>query len=253
MKLRNALLAASISIASTPLFAQVEPAQIMTEIEKNIKDSQQSQVKIDTLNQSTLALFQKFQSELKLVEGLQVYNVQLTEQVNAQQQDINILDESIDKVTHIERQLMPLMLRMIKALESFVILDLPFSLKERNERIVFLEEAMINPEITVSEKLRQVLEAYQVEMQYGSMIEAYQDNITVNSQNLEVDILRIGRTALYFQTLDKKQSGIWNVQDKKWTTVSDDFNNTIRDGIRIARNQLPASLMMLPVAAVKEQ
>jgi len=254
MKLRNTILVVSaLSSFTFTSIAQVAPSDIMLQIENNIKGNQQSQIKINSLNDNTRELFQTFQSELKLVEGLQVYNAQLSQQVDAQQNDINTLDESIDTVTHVERQLMPLMLRMIESLEKFVVLDLPFSMAERNERIVFLQDAMISPDLSVSEKLRQVLEAYQVEMQYGSAIEAYQDSIFVEGQKLEVDILRVGRTSLYYQTLDKKQSGLYNLEVAKWKEVSTDFNNTIREGIRIARKQLPANIMMLPIASVKEQ
>ena len=57
---------------------------------------------------------------LKQIEGLRVYNRQLEKQISGQRQEMEQLARSIDEVTIIERQITPLMLRMIEGLDQFV-------------------------------------------------------------------------------------------------------------------------------------
>ena len=94
---------------------------------------------------------------LKEIEGLRVYNAQLTKQIRSQEQEMGKLAESIDQVTLIERQITPLMLRMIDGLEQFVELDMPFLLDERRDRVARLREMMDRADVTASEKFSQVL------------------------------------------------------------------------------------------------
>ena len=103
------------------------------------------------------------------------------------------LNASMDKVSVIERQITPLMIRMITGLEQFVGLDVPFLKDERAKRISSLKQMMDRADINSSEKFRRLLEAYQVEVDYGRTIEAYTALQSVDGQEREVDFLRIGR------------------------------------------------------------
>ena len=89
---------------------------------------------------------------LKEIEGLRVYNRQLEKQISNQEKEMAQLSSSIDEVTVIERQITPLMLRMIDGLEQFVELDVPFLLEERRDRIERLREIMDRADVAVSEK-----------------------------------------------------------------------------------------------------
>ena len=252
MKTIPFLLATSLAFSMPTAFAN-ETSDVLQQVEQSQKASQLSQKKINKLADSQLTLLQQFKVELKTLEGLQVYNAQLAEQVDSQQQQIASLDQSIDQVTHVERQIVPLMIKMIDSLHAFVELDLPFNREERAERIQFLTETLKRADVSVSEKMRQVLEAYQVEIEYGNLIEAYRDTINIDNTDMEVDILRIGRTAMYYQSLDKEKSGIYNKQSRKWIALDSQYKNDIRNAIRIARKQLSPDLLNLPLFAVKEQ
>ena len=70
------------------------------------------------------------------------------------------LEESIDQVTVIERQIGPLVERMITNLETFVELDIPFLIQERRDRIDFLKDTLDRADVSVAEKFSQVLQAY---------------------------------------------------------------------------------------------
>jgi len=93
---------------------------------------------------------------------------------------------------------------------------------------------------------------YQIENEYGRTIEVYQDNITIDGQDLTLDFLRIGRVALLYQTLDGQQIGAWDQAQRTWVALPDSYRDSIRQGVRIANKQLAPDLIRLPVPAPKE-
>ncbi|MDZ7826603.1 MAG: DUF3450 family protein [Gammaproteobacteria bacterium] len=62
-----------------------------------------------------------------------------------------------------------------------------------------------------------------------------------------VDFLRMGRVALVYQTTDGARSGVWNQEERRWQELDDSYNNSIRSGIRIARQQAAVDLITLPI------
>lgn len=211
--------------------------------------AKQSQSRIDALTDETRNLLNDYKTVLKEIEGLRVYNRQLERQITSQEKEKTQITGSIDQVTVIERQIGPLMTRMVDGLEQFVSLDLPFLQKERNERVELLRETMDRADVAVSEKLSQVLRAYQIENEYGRTMEAYGDNITINGTELKVDVLKVGRVALVYQTLDGEQTGRFNPATRAWEPLDDEFKTSVRNGIRMANKQLSVDLLEIPVQA----
>lgn len=212
------------------------------------KRAQESQVRVDNLSEETAKLLAQYKTVLKAVESLRVYNRQLQRQIDNQNLKISQLRDSIERVTLIERQITPLMLRMIDSLEAFVDNDVPFLLEERQGRIQTLRETMDRPDVTPSEKFRSTFEAYQIENNYGRTIEAYGGSIEIpGAGERQVNFLRIGRVGLYYQTLDGSLSGTWN--DQGWKVLDESYRSAISEGIRIASQQTAPNLIRLPVGA----
>ena len=208
-----------------------------------------SQAKIDALTEETRQLLNEYKTVLKEIEGLRVYNRQLQKQINNQEQEMTKLASSIDKVTLIERQITPLMLRMIDGLEQFVDLDLPFLLDERARRIDALRTMMDRADVAVSEKFSQILRAYQIENEYGRTMEAYGGTINIGGVDLKADILKVGRIALVYQTPDGAATGRWNTNSGSWEELDDSYTAPVRNGIRMANKQLSVDMLILPVQA----
>lgn len=227
--------------------SESELNRVYDQMDEIIADTQRSQQLIDQLTDDARSQYLAYRDQLKVNEGLQVYNAQLQQQINSQEEELSRLNRSIDRVTLIERQIMPLMLNMVDSLEVFIDQDLPFSLQERKDRIVFLRNALNRADVSISEKYRQVLEAYLIEIDYGKKIESYQQTLTLNGVEKEVDILRIGRTALVYQTMDQSESGVWNNNSQTWQMVDASYRNSVRNAIRMARQQVTPDLVVLPV------
>ncbi|MEE4272646.1 MAG: DUF3450 domain-containing protein [Thermoanaerobaculales bacterium] len=208
-----------------------------------------SQARIDQTVDQTRSLEREYAAIMKEIDGLEVYNALLEKQLASQNQEIEDLNYSIDQVSVIERQVTPLMLKMIDALEQFIELDIPFLIDERRQRVAFLRTLLERSDITVAEKFRRLLEAYEIENDYGRTIESYKGSLDVDGASREVDFLRLGRVALLYETVDAEIYGMWDPDQKAWTPLPAEYRNQIRNGIRMAHKQIAPNLLILPVSA----
>ena len=145
---------------------------------------------------------------------------------------------------------MPLVIRMIDGLQKFVELDVPFAMKERQQRVNFLRANVDRSDLTVAEKFRQVLEAYKIENEYGRKIDASKGSVEIGDVERDVNFLQVGRIAYLYQTTDTELSGAWNQRTRSWVPLErGEYRNAIMKGLRIARKEASIDLMNLPVAA----
>ncbi|PCJ45107.1 MAG: hypothetical protein COA99_05525 [Moraxellaceae bacterium] len=256
-KIRYALtLVSCLALTLTlSLATQISKADVVDKLVgegvKNNSLAKTSQQKIDALSDDAYELLSNFQLESKRIEDLNIYNLQLKRQIFAQNIRIIETQQSLKDITLIERQISPLLLRMVQGLEQFIALDLPFLLTERHERIKFLRNTMERADVTNAEKFRQVLEAFDIENEYGSTIESYKGSVALGERTQEVDFLRIGRVSLLFQTLDGKRQGVWNHKQQQWQELDDRYRRDIRLGLKMAQRQTAPNLIKIPVATPK--
>ena len=226
--------------------------QLVAAESRRIQQAQVAQDQIDGIVTETRSLAEEYRAVIKEVDGLIVYNTLLDRQIADQEQVLSNLRTSIDQVQVIERQILPLLTRMIEGLERFVELDVPFLLAERTERVQNLSALLGRADVTAAEKFRVVMEAWQIENDYARTIFTYTDELTIDGVTREVDVLQIGRVALLYQTADGAQSGAWDQRNRTWEPVGNEFRNSIRQGIRLARNQVAPDLILIPLAAPEE-
>lgn len=212
-------------------------------------DAKASHVKIDELVEERIDLLYEYKRVLKEVDGLRVFNRQLQRQIDHQEDTIGKLNKSIDDVTVIQRQVVPLMLRMIDTLEQFVENDMPFLLQERRDRIENLRDMMNQSNVAISEQFSQVMRAYQIENEYGRTMTPYSDSIEIDGEERYVDILQIGRVALVFQTANFEETGWYNKSTRQWERLGDEYTVSVRNGLKMARKQLTTGLFVVPVIA----
>ena len=218
--------------------------QILEVNDSNIIQSESSQEKVDNLSDEKDSLLAEWKVVVKQVEGLKIYNAQKRQQIKAQEERLVTLAEQTRQVVVIQRQIPPLMERMADSLEQFVNLDAPFSLNERVKRVNQVRNTLSDPKVTASEQVRQVLEAYNIEAEYGRKIDTYEDKL---QDGTVVNILVIGRIGMFYQTKDERTSGRWNTETGEWEELSSTYRKPIRDGIRMAKKLAPTDMLLMPV------
>ena len=201
----------------------------------------------------TKQLVQDFQQEQKLMDGINLYNAMMQKQLDKQQLHMDTISESIANASLIERQIMPLLVRMVNALDDLLKVDLPFLLEERQERIAKLRELLERPDLTLAEKSRRVFEAYQIEMEYGYTIESYKGRLNVEQQEFAADFLRIGRVALMYQDINGKNVGFWDKSNNNWQGLTESqYKRHIAKGLRIAKQEIAPELVTIPFNQIPE-
>ena len=231
----------------TTFVAASEMEQVLEVGRDNTELSAQSQAKIDSTESATDKLINEFKVVSKQVEGLKLYNAQKRIQIQAQLDLMDKYDEQLIQVVVMQRQIPPLAQRMLQGLEKYVNLDTPFHIEERRQRLDLVRASLSNPKVTASEQVRQILEAYNIEAEYGRKLDAYDATIVLGGQELVVNILRVGRLGMFFQTKDERQTGYYDTETGSWEELGGGYRVTVRDGIRMANKLAPMDIMMLPI------
>jgi len=206
-----------------------------------------SQKKVEQLSDRALDLTTQYRNLERRIASLDVYNDQLRTLLSNQEIESNKLHTQLGEVSVVGRQVLPLMQRMVESLASFVALDVPFLLEERNKRVASLRKLLTRADVNNAEKYRRVLEAYQIENEYGRTIEAYKGRVSADGGDRSVEFLRIGRVTLIYRTLDGLRYGQWDSDKRAWTAMTSGYEREIVAGLRIAREQAAPNLIRVPV------
>lgn len=192
---------------------------------------------------------EQYADVLRETRGLMAYNALVRRQLQMQQRDLQNLQGAIVSVPDLERQLAPLLINMVNGLEEFVDLDLPFLVDERQDRVANLALMIESPEIPDSQKLRRILEAWSIEVEYGSAFQTEAGTVVIDGAEREVDYVILGRVGLLAQTNDDEALTLaWDHANSQWLQLGSEHRNQVRLAIRMARSQVAPDLLLLPVS-----
>ncbi|KGK00933.1 hypothetical protein ND16A_3135 [Thalassotalea sp. ND16A] len=250
---KKSLIASSIIGALALAGSNIAAAKDLKELHKSeasiMKASTKSQEKINNIYEQSQELLAEYRTVVDETENLKVYNDHVQRLVNDQQKGIDSLIRQIGTIEETKKGVVPLMYKMIDSLEQFITADIPVNLADRTVRLERLKDVMSRQGISVAEQFRLVLEAYEIETDYGSMFSAYQGDLEFEGQNITVDFVHMGRTALVAQSLDLRNAWIWEHSSRSWKALGDEYLSPITKAIRMARKQTAPDLIKLPVYA----
>lgn len=240
------LIVVATLLGSSLAFAdQIQPLLDIGEQRQN--SEQVSQTKIDLMDDDTSLIVNEYKTVSKQIEGLRVYNAQMRKQIERQEERLKEIDKTMKEAQVMQRQIPPFTRRMLAGIEKSIELDMPFHLAERKERIAFANAAIDNPTVSPAEGLRQVLETFNVEMEYGRKLDSYKDTIEIEGQQREVNVLRVGRLALVYQSSDESLTGAWDNNTDQWVPLDNSYRNPTRKGLKIANRLATVDMLELPI------
>jgi hypothetical protein len=187
-------------------------------------------------------------------ESLARYNEQLTSQLDSQQSQVLMVEQQLTEIDATAAQVVPLIQKMFESLETFLAADLPFldptqaGPDSRQERLLRIRDLMAKPDATNAERYRRLLEAYQIELDYGRTMISYKGKL---ADGREADFVRVGRVSLLYRTADGEDSGYWDAQQKKWV-VANEYNKAVENAVLIATKETAPELVTVPVPAPQE-
>lgn len=240
-------LALSLVIASTSSMAVgLDAAQSIQS--KTNAASASSQKRIDASAEKTLTLKAEIEQLQEEVNNLQVYRQHLTSLVNSQQQEVISLERQIDEIKSTRQGIVPLMYQMIDGLKQITAEDVPIKLEQRNQRIAKLEKMMVRADVSDAEKYRRILEAYQIELDYGTKLGLYQGQLSIDGESRQADVLYLGRLSLVARSLNGNSFWAWDQNAKQWSELDPSMKSELDKAFSMAAKQVAPSLITLPVS-----
>ncbi len=242
---------ATVSIVTVLAVGAVSAQQLDEPIEKRVEANEtgaESQNRVEVMATATDELIAEYRLTNKKIESLNIFNRQLSVVIESQNEELASLQRQIDDVEEVGRSVTPLMLKMIDSLAQFVEVDIPFLSEQRRARVDGLRILMRRSDVADAERYRRILEAYQVESDFGRTIEAYAGTLNRNGVDVPVDYLRVGRIGLIYQTRDLEEVGAWNHELKGFEPLDSSYFNWVSEGLRVAKKQSAPQLIRIPLA-----
>jgi hypothetical protein len=228
------------------------PPALLKDIERTTQSDQQMQQKAtqwEDQKQILISELQELNGQSRWLDHqIRKYQVYIRKQMAS----IAALEQKRAEVQEINQSLEPYLEEVYERLAAFIQQDLGFLAEERQKRLQFIRDSLDDYHISLSEKCRRMLEALQVEAEYGRTVEAYDTVLDMKGQPVAARIFRLGRVNLFYQTLDGKKVGRFNPGTGQWEPLHDRFAATIGQGIEMAERRRVVDLLDLPIGEWKK-
>lgn len=228
-------------------FAQSTQERAEKPVKESIDTRRDTQEKEEKWREEKEKMLLRYEELQKENNALAKQKQALLEEVKAAEGRVFAKEKALSDIEEISARIMPFLEEMILDLGNMIQNGLPFLSGERSARLEKLKSIMDDPEVSVSEKFRRVMEAFMVEAEYGMTIETWQETIDVEGKSMLADIFRLGRLALFYQSLNRENCGFFDMGKGRWSPLSGAYNRDIRIAFEIAKKRRPVELITLPL------
>nr|WP_320113851.1 DUF3450 domain-containing protein [uncultured Desulfuromonas sp.] len=238
----------TLAISCLPMKAlAADPAQIQQQSTTALKREIATQDKVEQWSEERQALVNDLLDQKTQLEWNRFQTKKYRQYVDHKQATIADLKRQKEQMTLLRKELEPFLDSSVETLHNDVANDLPFLAQERSERLAFLDQSLTNPDLTLSEKLRRVLEALQVEADYGNTVEVTEQTLSLAGGDTMVQVLRLGRVGLFYLSPNGDKVGQWDQQERVWKPLPEEYRDTVRVTIDIIEQKRAAELIDLPL------
>jgi FtsZ-binding cell division protein ZapB len=231
--------------------------QVTEKIKKPVEDSitirHNTQKDIEKWSEKKSMLEAEYDALVDNNKRLAIERDHLTQELESMQKRIEDLENQIEAMEKISEKLKPFLYGVYENLLESVDQRLPFLQVERSERLANLKKTLDDPQIVLGEKFRRVMEALFIEAEYGNTVEVYQEKILLAGEDFLVNVIRLGRISLFFETLDQETTGYFDLYENQWKILPQSANRDIRIAMEIGAKRRPADVVTLPLGRIGDK
>ena len=249
---RGAILAALVVGFTAPAVAQGLDRAIATGAQAT-RRAEQVQQQINQLDDERSDMVGEFRTLLQRKTAAELYARQQAAAVESQEREIASLTDQLSRVDEITSQTVPMLETLIDDLDAFVDADLPFRLEERKDRIARLREYLVDPNVSVTERYRQIMDAYTAEMEVGRKTDTWKETITVDDKEVTVDMVLFGRVALVYMDPTGRYAKRYDRETSSWVDLESKYKAEIEKAIRIIQGKRIQDVMYVPATKLAVQ
>lgn len=249
---RGAILAATVVGLTAPAVAQGLDRAIATG-EQATRRAEQVQQQINQLDDERSDMVGEFRTLLQRKTAAELYARQQAAAVESQEREIASLTDQLSRVDEITSQTVPMLETLIDDLDAFIDADLPFRLEERKDRIARLREYLNDPAISVTERYRQIMDAYTAEMEVGRKTDTWKETISVDDKEVTVDMVLFGRVALVYMDPTGRYAKRYDRDTQSWVDLEGRYKPEIEKAIRIIQGKRTQDVMYVPATKLAVQ
>jgi len=226
------------------------PSMIQKKVASTINVRQETQKKEDEWAAEREKLTAKYRSLKADRKYLKKVKGRTERMLRAREKQIAETLRMINEAALIREELQSYLETVVSQLEGWIKKDVPFLLEERTDRLGSIKEMLDRQDTPLAEKYRRVMEALQIETEYGRTVEVYQKTIELEGKPRLVDILRVGRLSLFCRTPDSKLAGSFDQRNQKWVVLPSKYRSEINKAADIAGRQRTIELTKLPIGRI---
>ncbi|NQY41480.1 MAG: DUF3450 domain-containing protein [Henriciella sp.] len=249
---RGAILATLVVGFTAPAVAQGLDRAIATG-EQATRRAEQVQQQINQLDDERSDMVGEFRTLLQRKTAAELYARQQEAAVESQEREIASLTDQLSRVDEITSQTVPMLETLIDDLDAFVDADLPFRLEERKDRIARLREYLVDPNVSVTERYRQIMDAYTAEMEVGRKTDTWKETISVDDKEVTVDMVLFGRVALVYMDPTSRYAKRYDRETSSWVDLESKYKAEIEKAIRIIQGKRTQDVMYVPATKLAVQ
>jgi len=250
---RSAILAASIAGLALPGMAQTQLSRAIDTGEQATRRASQVQQQINQLDDQRSDMVGEFRTLLQRKTAAELYARQQAAAVESQERELETLQDQLNRVDEITSQTVPMLEQLIDDLDMFIDADLPFKLQERKARIERLRSYLTDPAISVTERYRQIMDAYIDEMEVGRKTDTWSEEVSIDGEPVMVDMVLFGRVALVYMDPSGRYAKRYDRATKSWIDLEGKYKPEIEKAIRIIQGKRTQDVMYVPATKLLVQ
>ena len=233
-----------------PVHAQ-EGKSLSDTVARTVATQQETQKKQEAWAEEKNDLTARYRAAMAQVDYLDKTRAFEQKEVNSLDASIAELNRRMVESVKLKDNLEDTLNVVVDHLENRVNKDIPFLMNERRERIASVREAIAKPELSAAEKLRRVLEALQVEANYGNTVDVSQERIKVGDEEISADIIRIGRVSVFWRSPDGNRVGEFDRGTGQWVEMDHKYAHVISDVREMVMRLRSTKVVTLPLGRIE--